>query len=129
MADPEALPPIVWSAPIPIEIFQQAISVETLTVPGGGAPTAFAKIPPNAVLVKFSIEGNDVRYTETADAISSTVGIRLPAGSIITVYSRRALQALLFATVSATAATINAIYYLVKSPDLEDMLTIYPGLP
>jgi hypothetical protein len=129
MVTGEELPPIEWVAPIPVEIFQLAISVEKLSVTGDGAMHTFIAIPPNAVLVKFSIEGSDVRYTETGDAVTATTGLRLPAGAIITVYSRKALQALQFVSVGAVAATINAIYYAIKSPDLDDLLSIYPGLP
>lgn len=125
----DMLPPLMWTAPIPPEIFQQAIGTEQLGVPFDGNQHGLVKVPANAVVALISIEGADIRFTETGDSITNATGVRLTSGSVVTFYSRRTLQSLQFASVGPGTATLNVIYYLLKTPDLEDLLTVYPGLP
>lgn len=129
MADPMMLPDPEWGVTAVVEAFMDAVGSEQLTVPANGNSVGFAKRPTNARIAIVSVEGANIRMTEDGDAVSASIGLLILSGSTFQLYTERTLQAVQFASATGVAATLNVIYYLLRTPTLEAILTNYPSLP
>lgn len=123
------IPQVVWSNGANPELFSYPISYKDIDLPASQVSQSLGSIPPNAVIAFISVDQSDARFRIDGGVPSNTTGHFMANGTNVTLYNLNTLQAAQFCAAEATDAKLRVTFMLVHVPDLEELTTLYPGLP